>query len=442
MERTGLKNVGREFMENKKKYSPERMFLRSVVVTLAITIVAYCFQRFKSLSSGDLNTLDNLYFWEQLIEDLYFTFFFSLLFVYPFVLTAFNLFFLVKSTQWERCQSAATLFDWITFILGVALNFLLISVSDIRFGADWGEVLINSERHTPIFTKAQPTVITIWILGLLGYLILNRSSFKKLSPIVAVFSISALYLSIAQNLIFIIQVVNIKNETFFLMLLPFNCIVISIRLIRSKVLQWQAMDIPIEKYQGESWINYANVFLMKSTKWPLAAFILTLPLLAIVMLLLLLLGQRPDYVIRAWTETSDWSLSQFESPPNIVVDQHYLCTVAAGGHQKVVKPIRRGIRHGHEVIVNRQLCVANAFEQILEEKLPGFHKKVRFVYDTYGFPIAKLIRSKYIADAVYILMKPLEWVFVLVIYSVDINPENRIAIQYTGKKLQDFNLPS
>ena len=27
-----------------------------------------------------------------------------------------------------------------------------------------------------------------------------------------------------------------------------------------------------------------------------------------------------------------------------------------------------GVRHGHPVVVNRQLCIANAFEQVLEEK--------------------------------------------------------------------------
>ena len=28
------------------------------------------------------------------------------------------------------------------------------------------------------------------------------------------------------------------------------------------------------------------------------------------------------------------------------------------------------------------------------------------------------------------MMKSLEWIFVLVIYTVDINPEDRIAVQY------------
>ena len=89
-----------------------------------------------------------------------------------------------------------------------------------------------------------------------------------------------------------------------------------------------------------------------------------------------------------------------------------------------------GLRHGHKVIVNRQLCIANAFEQVLEERTPRFHRAVRNFYDTYGFPVAKLIRSRYAADLVYLLMKPLEWFFLAVLYLTDARPENRIALQY------------
>ena len=143
-------------------------------------------------------------------------------------------------------------------------------------------------------------------------------------------------------------------------------------------------------------------------------------------------SQAPDAIIKAWTETADWNLSNRIAPQNIQVDEHYLCTVAAGGHKKVVKPIRLGQRHGHEVIVNRQLCIANAFEQILEERTPKLHKHIRGFYDKYGFSIIKWIHSKYAADFIYFIMKPLEWLFLIVLYLVDRKPENRIAVQYMG----------
>jgi hypothetical protein len=142
-------------------------------------------------------------------------------------------------------------------------------------------------------------------------------------------------------------------------------------------------------------------------------------------------------VIKAFTETSDWRLSQQIAPPNIGRDEHYLCTVAAGGHRKIVKPLRLGARHGHEVVVNRQLLIANAFEQLIEERMPSFHRLARFIYDKYGFPIAKLVRSPYLADAVYLLMKPLEWLFLMILYLFDVKPENRIARQYLPKQIQN-----
>ena len=189
---------------------------------------------------------------------------------------------------------------------------------------------------------------------------------------------------------------------------------------------------------GAGILQKLNHMLMKSERWPWAAFLLMWPLLLVMMIILILFGQEPNAAIRAFTETSDWNLSKRVAPQNVQMDQHYLCTVAAGGHRQVVKPKRLGIRHGHEVIVNRQLCIANAFEQILEERTPRVHKIVRHVYDTYGFPIAKMIHSKYVADGVYILMKPLEWCFVVVLYLVEVHPENRIALQYTGKRVEEF----
>lgn len=110
-------------------------------------------------------------------------------------------------------------------------------------------------------------------------------------------------------------------------------------------------------------------------------------------------------------------------------DGHYLCTVAAGGHKEIVKPIRLGRRGKKYIVVNRQLCIANAFEQIIEEKAPRFHYVVRSFYDKYGYPVAKHINSKYAADFVYFLMKPLEQIFLIVIYLFDSKP--KIVQQYS-----------
>ena len=151
-------------------------------------------------------------------------------------------------------------------------------------------------------------------------------------------------------------------------------------------------------------------------------------------MILTLLGQQPDSLIQAFTQTSDWQLSTKISPPPIEKDAHYLCTVSLRGHKEIVKPLRYGIRRGNKIVVNRQLCVANAFEDFIQEKTPRFHKWIRHIYDTYGYPLSKHIRTAPLADITYWCMKPLEYFFVFILYLLDVHPEDRIAIQYLPKK--------
>ena len=67
----------------------------------------------------------------------------------------------------------------------------------------------------------------------------------------------------------------------------------------------------------------------------------------------------------------------------------------------------------------------------IEQQVPKIHKIIRYVYDKYGYPLSNHINTKYAADITYIIMKPLEWIFLVVLYCVDKNPENRINKQYS-----------
>ena len=73
---------------------------------------------------------------------------------------------------------------------------------------------------------------------------------------------------------------------------------------------------------------------------------------------------------------------------------------------------------------------------LIQERMPRFHHFIRYIYDKYGYPLSKHINTALQADITYILMKPLEWIFLLVLYIFDVNPENRIVTQYIGKKLK------
>lgn len=265
---------------------------------------------------------------------------------------------------------------------------------------------------------------------MLALIIYSYRDANSLSPLANIFCISGILGGVVLLLVFDNQLQVASFHTFFLL-------IYSIHLLWVRIKEWQE-DRTEVTYENRL-LQFFHKLLNKSRNWPWLAVLVALPTLALVVLILMLFGQQPDSIIKAWTNTADWAFSQKIPPQNLIIDEHYLCTVAAGGHEKVVKPQRMGVRHGHPVVVNRQLCIANAFEQVLEEKTPRFHRFLRRTYDRYGYPFAKHIKKKWAMDLIYYLMKPLEWIFLLVLYLVDRKPENRIAMQYIKPIPEDFD---
>ena len=293
-------------------------------------------------------------------------------------------------------------------------------VKDMTF-YEWNEPLINSQKHALIWSGAYPTFFTLAALTLLALIIYSYRDANSLSPLANVFCISGILGGVVLLLVFDNQLQVASFHTFFLLIYSFHLLWVRIK-------EWQQDRTEIS-YENRL-LQWLHRLLNKSRNWPWLAVLIAFPTLALVVLVLMLFGQQPDSMIKAWTNTADWAFSQKIPPQNLIIDEHYLCTVAAGGHENVVKPQRMGVRHGHPVVVNRQLCIANAFEQVLEEKTPRFHRFLRRNYDRYGYPFAKHIKKKWAMDLIYYLMKPLEWLFLLVLYLVDRKPENRIAMQY------------
>lgn len=168
-------------------------------------------------------------------------------------------------------------------------------------------------------------------------------------------------------------------------------------------------------------------------KFPIL-LIACLPILAVLVCCLLLFGQKPDSIVRAFTDTYKLGFSQLDYKCNgVVCGGHFLCTIAAKGHTSLVKPTRMGVRAGKQIICNRQLLVSNAFEELLERSLPALHKPVRRFYNRIGSYIHcyyGVFNHKYVSDLIYIVMKPLEWLFLICLYMFYRKPENMIAQQY------------
>lgn len=298
-------------------------------------------------------------------------------------------------------------FEVLAFTVGILYTLLLYGIWSPRA---WDEGIWiyfdQASLHEPISREHVLTVIAFWIVGLLcyGYL---KSKREKAAPLAAVLSMAGVYLGIAINVLIVVQLYGsaaaespfenfIFPDVLLMMLVPLNYILLAVdllvRTVRSqsrKVRENQRTEEAEEMETRQPYksriLNDCNRMLSESENWALYSLLLALPLLCLIVTVLLLFGQKPDSMIRAFTETSDWTLSVKISPPPVTADAHYLCTVALQGHEELVRPTRMGLRRGEKIVVNRQLCVANAFEQLLEERTPRFHRALRNFYDTYGY---------------------------------------------------------
>lgn len=332
-------------------------------------------------------------------------------------------------------------------ICSIATMFLfcIVGISFDFNGNKAGEALqiySNGSFVNSYETLSQANIGAIWfvlLFGIISYYVIIIN-YDKLSPILYCIFSSGLILNIIFTIMYLFHVKFFVQGEY-----PINgsAYMIFGGFAYFSILYLLLIIESLRKFINDrktSNITYKNVFLkfinklsMSYLTMPILWVISLFPIMIIIQLILILFGQSPDSFIQMFFDTSSYNLSQVPVPEPIQLsgDGHYLCTVSARGHDNIVKPVRAGIRHGNKIVVNRQLLIANAFENILEEYTPKFHKAIRYIYDTYGYPLSKHINTKLSADLVYILMKPLEWVFLFVLYLVDSKPENRINIQYS-----------
>lgn len=318
----------------------------------------------------------------------------------------------------------------ITVFMGGVL-YVLLHVISFEVAGNWYEQVNCAQYHNTISSE-YAGMIWIVVLGFAGYFILLFKKADKLSPLISVISISMVILLNLIQIAYAVQLSkNINDIRILLYVYHINILILSARVIHLHMKQqievFQCRTAEMEQHKGFKKFFYKINSLSKYTT---AVFITLFFIMAIIEIIFVIAGQGLDAPIKAFTDTADWTFSKQTPPPPIEYDGHYLCTVAAGGHKKIVKPLRFGTRRAETIVVNRQLCIANAFEELIQEKFPSFHRRIRYLYDTYGYPLSRVITSPLRADFIYIIMKPLEWVFLLFIYMVDLRPEKRIEKQY------------
>jgi hypothetical protein len=276
------------------------------------------------------------------------------------------------------------------------------------------------------------------ILVLIAICVINYfyASFKSniASPIVEVFSNALLLLGLILNIFIAIQI----GDLYWI----FGNVPVGLLFISQLIINHQRFletNMPVSAEPLSYWEKRAWAILTSKplAKFPLL-FVLSLPILRIIAALLTIFGQKPDSIIRAFTETYHHGFSQLDYMcDNVACGGHFLCSVAANGHKAVVSPIRYGERNGQKIICNRQLLVANAFEELIQQKFPKTHRVIRRQYNRVGNVIHRhyhIFNNKFVSDFIFILMKPLEMFFLLTLYTFHKKPENLIAKQYLNQQ--------
>jgi len=292
----------------------------------------------------------------------------------------------------------------------------------------------------PFEIKSIATTYTLWIVFAIAY-IASRFYKKDLSPVALLFVSSSL---LGGALFCLIICIHFMSMIFamiipvfnLLYLSPFVCLFLLVREIGRLNIFLKEKLSDADNSGGDhikslkEWLLENNLFVI---------MILVVPIQLFIQSILYVFGQKPDSLISQFTESCGYLLSYHQNCS--CGGDHYLCSIAANGNRKLVKPLRLGLRKNERILVNRQLLIANAFENWLEEKCPKAHRIIRNAYDGCNIPVNTWSKKRRFANLLYVLMKPLEWLFLLWLYVIDTKPENRIAKQYLPQnELKNYSI--
>ena len=261
---------------------------------------------------------------------------------------------------------------------------------------------------------------------------------NTLPPLTTVLALGFIMTGIVLNILILMQISahdtssidgsDGSNHVLLLLFTPVLGIFIAVLLILQVIKN--GILVAGERVYTNKFLNRINHFLVQQQNLPLWALFLMVPVLVMTTVLLLILGQDTDSLVKVFTDTTTWRFSRQMHPPVLDHKGHYLCTVAVSGSPEIVKPLRLGVRAGKTIVVNRQLLIANAFEEMVQDFSPGLHRIIRQNYDRYGYNLSRKINNERMSNLTYLLMKPLEWAFLICLYLFTARPEHRISRQY------------
>ncbi len=319
------------------------------------------------------------------------------------------------------------------------LSFLPFALGLLLYNRDYTEAIdIVEEHYSPFGGRHVLTLVFYFVAYQVAAWLLWRKG-ASLPPLTKVLSLVFILIGTGINGAIILQAAGANNQNMdagfgpgdgvvLFLLFPIVSIMMGLGLLYQAVVA--AHKSAFTRSYKSPLLNGVNQLLLRRLSAPVWPLIFLLPVLLICTLILILFGQDANSLVKVFTDTTTWVFSQKTHPPALDHRGHYLCTVAARGHPKTVKPILIGCRQGRPIIVNRQLQIANAFEELVQDVSPRAHRVLRRAYDRWGYNLSLKINTEKRSNAVYRLMKPLEWTFLLCLYAGCTAPEEKIRRQY------------
>lgn len=351
-----------------------------------------------------------------------------LLVIFPFFLVGYNFVcFLIKGKIHTKKS---------VFLVMEIMTILILPIFFLS-SEDYG---LKNDCCSNTATFSAENSIGIYTLIIFGMIAYGFSSYRKqlFPPILELLVNVILVLGLVLNIILCVHLTTAEDGYLYWIFGNIPIIMLFlIQLYKNHLLLGKHIQDNISVTGLFGKLSLSILTLKPILKYPVLLFLL-LPIVVILSSFLVLVGQKPDSLISAFTDTYKHGFSQLDYMCNNVdCGGHFLCSVGANGHKNIVKPIRLGERNGGTIICNRQLLISNAFEDLIQEKTPKLHKFIRSKYNKVGDVVHKyygVFAIKWVSDIIYILMKPLEWLFLATLYALDTKPENRIAVQYLKKE--------
>ena len=140
----------------------------------------------------------------------------------PAVLTLYELWALFRPADTEHMQTV--IYDISTFCVGSVYSWLYLGIVRNVTTADYTETLYNALVHTPVANAHLLTVTVLMMLGILGWLVLNFISPRRLPPLIVVTGMALMYMGCGIGVLFAEQVWDPA-----LAVLPFNLVLMTAR---------------------------------------------------------------------------------------------------------------------------------------------------------------------------------------------------------------------